>query len=62
MSFDVEISPAGQNLWSDSTVTGGQNILYMGSANEGREYSLLPTMDMAAGNYDLRLRVVDVRG
>jgi hypothetical protein len=62
MTFDVEISPAGQNLWSDSTVTGGQNILYMGSANEGREYSLLPTMDMAAGMYDLRSRAVDARG
>ena len=62
MTFDVEISPAGQNLWSDAVVTGGQNILYMGSANEGREYSLLPTMDMAAGNYDLRSRTVDARG
>ena len=62
MTFDVEISPAGQNLWSDSVVTGGQNILYMGSANEGREYSLLPTMDMPAGKYDLRSRAVDARG
>jgi len=62
MTFDVEISPAGQNLWSDSIVTGGQNILYMGSANEGREYSLLPTMDMPAGKYDLRSRTVDARG
>ncbi|MGB1953993.1 MAG: hypothetical protein ACPHUK_00210 [Candidatus Poseidoniaceae archaeon] len=62
MTFDVEISPAGQDLWSDSIVTGGQNILYMGSANEGREYSLLPTMEMAAGKYDLRTRAVDARG
>ncbi len=62
MTFDVEISPAGQNLWSDSVVTGGQNILYMGSANEGREYSLLPTMEMPAGKYDLRSRAVDARG
>jgi hypothetical protein len=61
MTFDVEISPAGQNQWSDSTVTGGQNILYLGSANEGREYSLLPTMDMPAGKYDLRSRAVDAR-
>ena len=62
MTFDVEISPAGQNIWSDSVVTGGQNILYMGSANEGREYSLLPTMEMPAGKYDLRSRAVDARG
>ena len=62
MTFDVEISPAGQNLWSGEVVTGGQNILYMGTANEGREYSLLPTMDMAAGKYDLRSRAVDARG
>lgn len=62
MTFDVEISPAGQNQWAGSVVTGGQNILYLGSANEGREYSLLPTMDMPAGKYDLRSRAVDARG
>jgi len=62
MTFDVEISPAGANQWSSDIVTGGQNILYLGSANEGREYSLLPTLDMPAGEYDLRTRAVDARG
>tara|TARA_Y100000766_G_scaffold122962_1_gene105614 strand:- start:10899 stop:14354 length:3456 start_codon:yes stop_codon:yes gene_type:complete len=62
MTFNVEISPAGANQWSSDVVTGGQNILYLGSANEGREYSLLPTLDMAAGLYDLRTRTVDGRG
>ena len=31
MSFDVEISPRGANQWSSDAVTGGLNILYLGS-------------------------------
>ena len=62
ITFDVEISPTGTNQWSSDVVTGGQNILYLGSANEGREYSLLPTLNMPAGEYDLRTRAVDARG
>jgi hypothetical protein len=62
MTFDVEISEAGKGQWTGAIVTGGENILYLGSANEGREYSLLPTMDMPAGLYDLRSRTVDARG
>ena len=48
--------------WTGAVVTGGDNILYAGSANEGREYSVLPTMDMPAGLYDVRSRTVDARG
>ena len=62
MTFDVEISEAGKGQWTGAVVTVGENILYLGSANEGREYSLLPTMDMPAGLYDLRSRTVDARG
>ena len=62
LTFDVEISKAGTGQWSSDSVTGGENILYLGSANEGREYSILPTSDMPAGMYDLRTRTVDSRG
>jgi len=62
MSFDVEISPRGANQWSSDAVTGGFNILYLGSPNEGKEYSVLPTVDMASGFYDIRTRTVDARG
>ena len=62
MTFDVEISPRGANQWSSDAVTGGFNILYLGSPNEGREYSVLPTVDMASGFYDIRTRTVDARG
>lgn len=62
LTFDVEISVAGMNQWSGDVVTGGENILYLGSANEGREYSILPTMEMPAGLYDLRSQTVDARG
>ena len=62
MSFDVEISPQAANQWSSDAVTGGFNILYLGSPNEGKEYSVLPTVDMASGYYDVRTRTVDARG
>ena len=62
LTFNVEIAKSGTNQWSDAAVTGGENILYLGSANEGREYSILPTIDMPAGEYDLRTRTVDSRG
>jgi hypothetical protein len=62
LTFDVEISKAGMGQWSGAAVTGGENILYLGSANEGREYSILPTSDMPAGMYDLRTQTVDSRG
>ena len=62
LTFDVEISPAGTNQWSSSVVTGGTNILYLGTPSEGREYYLLPTVDMPAGLYDIRSRAIDARG
>lgn len=61
MTFDVEISPAGQNAWDGSVVTGGDNIVYRDSAQEGREYIVTPSMDMSAGSYDIRSRTVDSR-
>ena len=62
MTFDVEVSPAGQNAWDASIVSGGENVLYRNTAQEGREYIVTPSMSMAAGDYDVRTRTVDSRG
>ena len=62
MTFDVEVSPAGQNAWDASIVSGGENVLYRDTAQEGREYIITPSMSMAAGDYDVRTRTVDSRG
>lgn len=62
MTFELEVSPAGQNLWDDSVDTGGEVIVNAGTTNEGREYVITPTMDMVAGWYDLRSRTIDGRG
>lgn len=62
MSFEVEVSPANQNTWDASIVSGGENVLYRDSAQEGREYVIYPSMTMVAGDYDVRVRAVDSRG
>lgn len=62
MSFNIEVSPTGLNQWVSSVVSGGQNVVYTGSANEGREYVITPTVTMGAGWYDVRAQAVDSRG
>ena len=62
MSFEVEVSSAGQGLWDSSIVSGGENVLYRDSPQEGREYIVTPSMSMSAGDYDVRVRTVDSRG
>ena len=62
MTFELEVSAAGQNLWDGSIVSGGENILYRDSPQEGREYIVTPSMEMSAGDYDVRARTVDSRG
>lgn len=62
MTFELEVSPAGQNLWDSSVDSGGEIIVNAGTTNEGREYIITPTMDMVAGWYDLRSRTIDGRG
>ena len=62
MSFNVEISPAGLNQWTSSVISGGQNVVYSGTNNEGREYVVTPSAAMAAGWYDVRAQAVDSRG
>ena len=64
MTFNVQISSAGLNdftLWN-SQISGGQNVVYSGSVNEGREYIVTPSPAMPAGWYDVRSQAVDSRG
>ena len=61
MTFEVEVSPAGQNSWDASIVSGGENILFREQPAEGREYIVTPSMAMSAGVYDIRTRTVDSR-
>ena len=61
-TFEVEMSKAGQNQWDQGIVTGGDSVVYQGSSNEGREYTVMTTIDMEEGYYDIRTRAVDSRG
>ncbi len=61
MTFEVEVSPSGQNAWDASIVSGGENILFREQPAEGREYIVTPSMAMSAGVYDIRTRTVDNR-
>ena len=62
MTFELEVSPAGQNQWDGSIDSGGNVIVNAGTTNEGREYVMTPVMEMAAGWYDMRSRTLDGRG
>ena len=61
MTFEIEVSPAGTNAWDGSIDSGGDNIVNEGTSNEGREYTMTPTLSMPAGTYDLRSRTIDSR-
>ena len=62
MSFDIEVSETGANQWISEIVSGGESVVYEGTANEGREYLISPILEMSAGWYDIRTRTVDARG
>ena len=62
MTFELEVSPAGTNAWDGSIDSGGENIVNEGTSNEGREYTMTPTLIMPSGDYDLRSRTLDNRG
>ena len=61
-TFEVEISKAGEDMWSSDIITGGDSVVYAGTNNEGREYTIQTTIDMDEGMYDIRSRAVDNRG
>jgi hypothetical protein len=60
-TFELETTPHNTNDWSSSIVTGGEEIFNIDTDNEHREYLFSPTMDMGAGNYDIRSRAIDSR-
>ena len=43
-------------------ISGGQNVVYQGTTNEGREYIITPSSAMSAGWYDVRAQAMDSRG
>jgi len=61
-TFEVEISKAGEDMWSSDIISGGDSVVYAGTNNEGREYTIQTTIDMDEGMYDIRSRAVDNRG
>ena len=61
MTFELEVAPAGTDDWDGSIDSGGENIVNEGTSNEGREYTMIPTLTMPSGDYDLRSRTVDNR-
>ena len=61
-TFNVEISPTGLDQWTSSVISGGQNVVYQGTTNEGREYIITPSSAMSAGWYDVRSQAMDSRG
>ena len=62
MSFELEVSPANTNAWDGSIDSGGTVIVNEGTNNEGREYTMTPTLTMPSGMYDLRSKTIDSRG
>ena len=62
MSPSLEFSPAGQNAWVTTGVTGGTALLGVSSGNERYEFYITPDMSLSAGDYDIRLKFTDARG
>ena len=61
-TFDVEVSPAGMNQWmSGDMIVGGDQVFQEGTSNEHRQYLVKPSMNMGAGDYDIRVRSIDSR-
>ena len=63
-TFDVEVAPTGStNQWmgGEDLIVGGDQVYQEGTNNEHRQYLVKPTMDMAAGDYDIRIRAIDSR-
>ncbi|MEC8541720.1 MAG: hypothetical protein VXY53_07770, partial [Candidatus Thermoplasmatota archaeon] len=62
LTFELEVSPAGMNDWDGSIDSGGQTIVNEGTGNEGREYTMTPSLTMPSGTYDIRSKTIDGRG
>ena len=61
-TFDVEVSQAGENQWiGGDMIVGGEEVFQEGTSNEHRQYLVKPSMEMGAGQYDIRIRSIDSR-
>ena len=62
ITFDVEVSPTGMDQWiGDDMIVGGDQVFQEGTSNEHRQYLVKPSMEMGAGQYDIRVRAIDSR-
>ena len=48
-------------MGGEDLIVGGDQVYQEGTNNEHRQYLVKPTMDMAAGDYDIRIRAIDSR-
>ena len=61
-TFELEISPTQMNQWiGGDMIEGGDQVFQEGTSNEHRQYLVKPSMNMEAGDYDMRLRATDSR-
>ena len=62
ITFDVEVSPTGMDQWiGGDMIVGGEEVFQEGTSNEHRQYLVKPSMNMGAGDYDIRVRAIDSR-
>lgn len=62
ITFDLEVSPTGMDQWiGGDMIVGGDEVFQEGTTNEHRQYLVKPSMDMGAGDYDIRIRAIDSR-
>ena len=62
ITFDVEVSPTGMDQWiGGDMIVGGDEVFQEGTSNEHRQYLVKPSMNMGAGDYDIRVRAIDSR-
>ena len=62
ITFDLEVSPTGMDQWiGGDMIVGGDEVFQEGTSNEHRQYLVKPSMNMGAGDYDIRVRAIDSR-
>ncbi|MGB0201488.1 MAG: hypothetical protein ACPF9L_01795 [Candidatus Poseidoniaceae archaeon] len=62
ITFDVEVSLSGMEQWiGGDMIVGGDEVFQEGTSNEHRQYLVKPSMNMGAGDYDIRVRAIDSR-
>lgn len=62
ITFELEVSPTGMDQWlGGDMIVGGDQVFQEGTSNEHRQYLVKPSMNMGAGDYDIRVRAIDSR-